>query len=328
MTAIHPTPAGMFPYFYNNQAIAELAHHRRWSVSDNNGRPLDIVALTLTGEVVGASPEHFDNSLVTLSELSHKLPQAANCAYHTSVARDGVLVFDIEKTCPPEIALGLLRSLPHTYAEVSRSGRGYHLIVPIPDDDKLHARLVDTPTTALRAEDGIYEILVEHWVTFTRNPITQEHLEDLTRRAHAAGNDIIETDLNTVLTDLLDRYDRPRLQFGDSATVGNTDIDTARSAPLYDEILAHMVAHPFDRDLDDYDHDHSRYEFAVMNWFYREFITAASTLGRVNDYDSSVRAVAIFDACTETIAPRDKHDTYRSGMPYLLYSATRCVSLR
>ena len=325
MTDYHPEPVALFPYFYANEAIAELSRHQAWSVSDNNGRPLDIVGLMATGRVYGASPDHFDTSLMTLPQLSHALPNAANCAYFASFARDEVLVFDIEKTCPPELALALLR-LPHSYGEVSRSGKGFHIIVEAPDDPELRRRLRNTPTTALRAEGGVYEILVEHWVTFTRHPITQDHINWLTERA--GDNYVDDIDLTSMLTSLLDDYDRPMLRFDSSDAVDAVGIDQARQAPLYAEILAQMCAHPFEADVDDYEGDHSRFEFAAMNWFYHQFVAAAGQLGRVNDYDDATRAVLIYDACTETLPHRDKHDTPRAGMPYLLYSASRCVATR
>src|SRR5690606_30995836 len=66
-----------------------------------------------------------------------------------------------------------LLALPETiYSETSMSGHGYHLVTPLPENFRDHKEAVGRKV--LRHEKGWYEILLEHWATFTRRPITED----------------------------------------------------------------------------------------------------------------------------------------------------------
>ncbi|MFP3802932.1 hypothetical protein, partial [Paraburkholderia sp. SIMBA_027] len=54
------------------------------------------------------------------------------------------------------------------------SGRGYHLVIPVPTN--LHDFPVAVGKRVLREEHGWYELLFEHWVTFTRRPVPADVL--------------------------------------------------------------------------------------------------------------------------------------------------------
>lgn len=361
-------PFNTFPAFHANPAIRYLAANKRWTVSDINARPIDIVGLKLDGHLYGASPSRFDTSLMTLADLNAFLPDAANATYFADYTHDGgLVVFDVEKTCPPQIAAAIL-SWPCLYREVSKSGHGFHVIMALPAHDELIKKLAAVSVTALRAPGGVFEVLLSHWVTFTRNVVTKNKFDELVSRANAAGNagaedgmtippthDItapfgcvregqtnefgdltVDNELAKALNSIdyssvestllgLIEYRDATARTYNAASIDEEFLDDVQNLPHYNEIIDHLVSAECEYTLDDYDQDHSRFEFAMLNWLHNQFYGVANDYAVLDQYDLHAQAVVIYQALTERIDHRDKHDTTRSGMPYLLYSATRCV---
>src|SRR5699024_2889070 len=145
-----------------------------------------------------------------LNELVDFLPNAANHALRLNALVDRVAVLDIEKTCPDELKEALCR-LPALYRERSMSGQGVHLVLPLPDSfedfrDAAAKRVVKGP-------HGWYEILLGHYVTFTRDvlPEPTNVLDDfdswnlLWRRCAAASP------ASPMSSDIEIALDRPRI---------------------------------------------------------------------------------------------------------------------
>ena len=164
-------PDALFPEFYTNASVQMLAGHSRWTVSDKDKTPINTRELMTTGRIWGAH-EISDDCLVTLEELKGFLPNATNNAFYLKAQIDGLLVLDIEKTCPPEIAAKLLGISDTLYSELSMSGKGYHLLLPLPSN--FWDFPIATGKKVLKEEHGYYEILLDHWVTFTRNEVPAE----------------------------------------------------------------------------------------------------------------------------------------------------------
>ena len=160
----------MYEEFYQNPIIKKIAPVKAWTVSDNTKMPIDATDLFYRGILHGAvtkDPAHCP--FVDLYTLSEMLPNATNNAFCLDAVRDGIIVLDIEPGCPDDIKHGLLR-LPSLYAEYSMSGRGYHLIFPLPESFMDIAR----EKTAVKEEHKYYEFLCNHYVTFTRNVVKAE----------------------------------------------------------------------------------------------------------------------------------------------------------
>ena len=119
--------------------------------------------LRTQGKVVGASFKDGNMPLVDLYDVRNILPNATNAAYSLNQALDDFIVLDIEPRCPIEIRDTLL-TLPYEYAELSMSGAGFHLIFRKPAT-KYEEILMSKP--AIREENGYYEFLLTHYVTFT-----------------------------------------------------------------------------------------------------------------------------------------------------------------
>ncbi|BAS11870.1 hypothetical protein AHiyo8_01730 [Arthrobacter sp. Hiyo8] len=131
-----------------------------------------------------------EQCLLTLDELSTRLPAAANCAFYLRAATNGLIVIDIEKTCPPEIAQQLLALPGILYTEESMSGLGYHFVAPLPAN--FSAFPIGAGKRKLQEEHGWYEILIDHWCTFTRRPVAADVL------AHARSTAVIEPEFASV----------------------------------------------------------------------------------------------------------------------------------
>lgn len=325
----HFDPRAHFPEFYQNPTIQALAINPRWTVSGQLGddisthdiktrkAPIDIRELKKNGRVRGAF-EKSPTCLMTLAEILDFLPNVANHALAINAHIDEVMVLDIEKTCPPEVARELL-ALPSLYSEVSMSHQGYHLVMPIP------ANFEDFPLVrnkvALGEEHGWYEILIDHWITFTRIPVPPERLLDDEGQAVTAGRTWEE-----VFAALADR-----------ATEIHIDAETRRSVSLdKPEIpgevaaLHVMTSRPFSKTLEHFHGDHSRYEFSILGALLKRLTPALPFLSQEysTQYDASMKAWLLYEAAREVIPHRAKHDELRNQMPLLLNAATDLLARR
>jgi len=315
-------PDALFPDFYTNTAVQLLAGHPRWSVSGRLGddptkdakAPIDMRALMNHGRIRGAW-EISDNCLVSLEELKTFLPNAANNAFYLQAQTDGLLVLDIEKTCPPEIAAPLLGMTETMYSELSMSGKGYHLVMPLPSNFWDYPIAVGKKV--LREEHGYYEILLDHWCTFTRNPIPDERYvtpegelpEAPTWAEFYAG--LAELAVESPTSELDITAEKPVI-------------------PREDQILDLMTRQKPKRDLASFHGDYSRWEFSILGALYNRLATILVAVRSVVDhpYDENDQAWLIYLAGQQLIPARDKHEEYRNGMPLLLNAAVSLVGRR
>lgn len=334
-----PTPhiVDIYPQFYRNPHICHhLAAKEKWTVSDKNKRPIDIRHLFDTGSVRGASFTYPDgsprpNPLVSLTELVTKLPNAANHAFMLNAYEDGCVIIDIEPDCDPTVRDELLELMPvSVYAEVSMSGKGYHLVMPAPQA-LLNTYPVAQTKTALKAGKD-YEILINHWVTFTRKAITYtghtSYDQAFTRwqqlwDAHASQAQATTTTNTQLLIDtdyILDENADPERYKAEQAIVRI--------------ITEEFELTPQTKALADFDHDHSRFEFsrfmALTRLAYKELFAkqcAEKGLPHVASHDIDLVSLTriVYHAALNILDYRPKHGEVRSGLPYLLYVAINAV---
>lgn len=328
-------PRTIFPNFYDNPSIRAIADAQRWTVSgrlgdadDGNKAPIDIRHLI---DGCGPSCRHegplrgaFDISpvcLVDLDELVRELPDAANNAFHLQSSTDGFMVVDIEPDCPEEIARDLLRMPGILYSEVSMSGRGYHLLVPVPSN--LHDFPLAVGKRKIRESHGWYELLLDHWATFTRRPIPSEALA----RARAAANPPAFATVEDLYADLA-------VGVRESAAASGSVIATAEDAPdiPYGIDIVSQTRRAAEGHLktpDDFDRDMSRYEFSVLGSLYGWLRTQVSEYSAYGvEYSASDVTWLLYLAAVEVLEPRPKHHQTRNGRPYLLDRAASLVADR
>lgn len=306
----HSDPHSAFPEFYDNPIIRAIADLPRWTVSDNEKVPINMRELIASGRVWGAH-EISDECLVRLDELTGVLPTAANNAFYLRAQTDGFIVLDIEKTCPPDIARRLL-ALPNLWAEPSMSGKGYHLVMPLPSNFWDYPIAVSK--RVLKEEHGYYEILLDHWVTFTRIAMPTSSLP-AKNFEHGAWE--------TVYAELA--------QDAVEAPVSEFDISVDRpSIPRAEQIVELMTRRPLEKSPEDFHNDHSRFEFSALGILYNRLKTILIAVGEADDtiYDESAQSWLVYDAAVQLLPPRDKHEEIRNGMPLLLNAAVSLVARR
>lgn len=308
-------PDALFPEFYTNESVQLLADRPRWTVSDKDKTPINLRELMNSGRLWGAH-EISETCLVTLDELKGFLPNATNNAFYLQAQTDGLVVLDIEKTCPPDIAAELLGISETLYSELSMSGKGYHLLLPLPPNFWDYP--VATGKKVLREEHGWYEILLAHWVTFTRTPVPAERY---------AGPDQDELPRPA---DWAELYAGLAEKAVEAATV-ELDISVEKpEIPREAQILELMTRQPHKRELSKFHGDHSRWEFSILGVLYNRLAAILVAVKDVVDhpYDEGDQAWLLYLAAEKVIPPRDKHEEYRNGMPLLLNAAVSLVGRR
>ncbi|UJW28834.1 hypothetical protein L3Q67_26605 [Saccharothrix sp. AJ9571] len=320
-------PRAWFPQFYDNSAIRALASARRWTVSgqigedpDERKAPIDLRELIDHGRVRGAwsiGPA----CLTDLDELTCELPSASNAAFYLQAQTDGLVVIDIEPHCPPEATADLLRLPGILYSELSMSGRGIHLVTPVP------ANLHDFPVAAakrlLREEHGWYEILLDHWVTFTRFAVP----EHVVCQAAAAARPPRVASIEDLYADLA-------VKARESANVSAAAVSTEGSMPdiphgtmIVEQTL--LSARGRLRAPSDFNDDLSRWEFSALGTLYHWMQTPLRTFSTLGaQYSAGDRAWLLYRAALEVIPVRPKHGQLRNGRPYLLDRAAALVAER
>ena len=307
----HQDPRSAFPEFYTNPIVGAIADIPRWTVSDNEKVPINMRELMTTGRIWGAH-EISEHCLVTLDELTGALPTAANNAFYLRAQTDGVLVLDIEPKCPPEVAQQLL-GLPNLYDELSMSGNGYHLVLPMPAN--FWEFPIATGKKVLKETHGWYEILLDHWVTFTRNPIPADRR--VVRNFEPGAWEKLYADLASLAVET------PTAEF---------DIAGERpEIPRREQILELLTRRPLEKGIEDFHGDASRFEFSTLGVLFNRLRTILVQVREVEPdfaYDESVMSWLLFEAGTALLPAREKHQESRNGLPLLLNTAVALVQRR
>lgn len=321
-------PRQYFPDFYTNPAIVTLSPVCRWTISGQIGDsessrkvPIDVrhlcegcsAACRHEGPVRGAWQTD-ETCLMTLDELTSFIPTASNAAFYLDATVDGYVVLDIEPSCPPDISRNLL-SLPGiVYSEVSLSGQGYHCVIPSPPSLLTFPSWSSKP--ALRHAHGWFEMLLHHWVTFTRQPLSTTTLVYPSLSGQFASIDDVYTELMAMTAP--------------SPVSSDLPVDRVQPRILHAaDIIAHTCtdARPALRSLDDFDQDHSRWEFSILSTLYyamRPWLTVYQASGC--SYSFSDHVWLLYQAATQVIPWRPKHNTRRGNQPYLLSQAATLIS--
>lgn len=313
-------PYQTFPRFYQNKLIKHIMNKPKWTISDKNKRPISIADLqstllngTNSSESIRGADQYESADTTTLPKLLNILPTASNHAYKFDAKKDGFVVLDIEKTCPDDLKAQFLQ-LPYLYGEYSLSGKGIHLICPIPSNWNEFPEFQDT--TKVQEPNGAYEILLNHWVTFTRNTLP---------KAVSKGDG--QHDLSSVF-----RYICKRI-----STTGSVKIKPSLDKPDIpgeNRILLLLEDFEYNKKPTDFpmagrpEGNLSNYEFGVtssVTYQILRYVERDPTFAKYN-YSTEQLAWIVFDKVTHYLPHREKHDTYRDGMPYLLYIALKAVT--
>lgn len=299
-----------YPLFHQNPFIREMADKYRWTVSNPNSKMPINIRVILDGKEKLYGARHYDErDLATLEELTNASPDIINCALYLNSQQDQYVCLDIEKTCPTKVKNDLLK-LPYVYGETSMSGKGVHLILPLPDDwyENDDYKVIREKTVS-REPHGWYELLSVHFVTFTRNMLKPsknkkdwpEFLKEF-NKTQRASKKITRTE----------KYQ---------------EIDVS-DIPMGHEILNLLSEVKISKKPEDYYGNMSNYEFAVamiLNGRMNNILSTAFVQKKGHDYTHQERCTLLYAALEDRLEHRSKHDESRNGAPYLYYTAENCI---
>lgn len=335
-------PRTYFSGFYTNPTVLSLAHHERWTISGQLGQadegrkaPIDIQHLLKgcsswcqhPGPVRGARFTD-GRALVSLDKLTDSIPQAMNAAFYLQSHIDQVMIIDIEPYCPPAVRDALLALPGILYAERSMSGHGHHLITRVPSN------LDDFPIAAqkrvLAHQSKWYELLFEHWITFTRSDQPLPGTTAVNDKASREQGPFPESKF----TSIEDLYEHLAAFATANHTAGGllsgtieADLDDIEDAQ---ELITAAIdnAAPRLKCLDDFDNDNSRWEFSILATLYFAFLPLLKERATLDGeiLDDGQLALLLAGAAAQVLPHRDKHDTTRNGRPFLLERAVAMVA--
>lgn len=301
--------------FLNNKFIKTIKDNKSWSISDKNKRPISIKGLK-SGKIYGAK---FSNpeDLGTVDEILSiaKGKRLSNLAYYLNSALDKFLIIDIESICKEDIKNKLL-TIPHIYAEYSRSGKGIHLVCEIPDKYKFNKDFHNSK--ALKYEKD-FELLLNHWVTFTGNQIKIDNKNP----DHKLLKDIIE---NLLHKDEKKRTVDENLSLFNKIEDGILDNETQiiYNLPHRREIEKRLELHDYMKSLNDFSQDYSRYEFGMCGFYYYRL---KNILKDYKDYEYTDKDIIYFlyYILKQKLIHREKHNEIRDNIPWLAYVAKTLI---
>lgn len=299
--------------FLQNPLIKKLADYPNWAISSPNKVPMDMYNLK-NGIVSGCSPE-IPYSMMTLHEINEHIQNVPNLAFYLNNDIHDVVCLDVEKTTSGPLKRKFL-STDYIYGERSLSGKGYHLWYNTPDNfyDFNNA----SQKIVLREEEGNYELLLNHWVTFTGNTI---------KLNTQSSTDIT---IETIYESLAKQLEEKQI-FKQNYTLEEINIS---NIPYATEILSYLDKRLFNKTPQDYPdknnitgYDMSRYEFSYMcsrysniKWFIENKLPNNITLS-LNDI-----CTLMYKTAQDTLEYRDKHATLRNNQPWLFYTATQAIN--
>lgn len=290
-----------FPKFYSHPLIQELSCYKRWTISTNNKIPVDMCVIRDYKRIAGAKYQD-ERSLVTLDEVLDIIPCAANHAFFLDCVDCNYVVLDIEPKCPDEIKKQLL-NLNYIYGEISMSGKGYHSVFPLPKSYRDYPVL--QTKKVLKEEHGFFEILLNHYVTFTR-----KMLPDATGKADF--DDLFKS---------MAQVQKETIR-NDNITFENAN--TEPDIPHRDELISVLNRVTLKKSFDG---DYSRYEFSYAKKVYctlQEILTTVKPYKNI-EYNATQKAWLIYIALKNILEYRPKHDSLRNGVPWLLFVAQEVI---
>lgn len=309
--------------FLNNPAIKKLANIAKWTISDKNKRPISLHSLFYDCKITGAKFT-LPSDMMTLPELietfCNKFPNEnimSNFAFYLDVIMDDHVILDIEACCKPDILKKMI-TLPYLYGERSMSNKGYHLVFPSPENLLQYPNAAQKPALKYGKD---YELLLNHWITFTGRPLV--HSSNLNSISTLSLENIYENLAANVKSDF-------RSAKKLNKNIIQKDISTIPDADQIIEILCKDINMPCITPAQ-YNNDLSRYEFGYFSIKYRQLhgLLRNNMFHKNNhDYTPEEKILILYNVATKQLPYRDKHNTYRNGMPWLLYEASEFVSKR
>lgn len=282
--------------FKNKEFLKNIKDVEKWTISTNRKIPCDIKTYLSTGMLHGA--KYMDSRcLTTLEHLYQTFPTMANAAYFADAILDKFVVLDIEPSCPQNIRDEFLKT-NYIYGETSMSGKGLHLVYHLPPD--VHNFPDALQKKVWKEEHGYYEFMINHWITFTGTVLDIE--------SNPGGYDISPT----ILAVASQQKATTHTEF--EVTLDDNEIQR------FDEIIDIMNHQTYHKTPEDFSNDMSKYETGHIGFLFNtllKILSAYTSQGCV--YSDSDKLRLLYESAKNKVPYRQKHDQYRSNMPWLLY---------
>ena len=299
----------------------------KWCVSHDK-RPLDVYALK-KGVEWGASFNRSHSAYGTFEEVK-KISESTGYPMTLFVDSEEqhIMMIDIEKTCPQEIRQALLKALqPFTkHLEWSLSNKGFHLLVDIDQ------------CVALKTQKykQWFEILSNHHCTFTMNEV---NFDDAYNADVDTNEFITDDDKDIELLDALknlntslDLYhhiasSKPTVMLSESEDLNAFKKAAATFDGRHADLFNQLCNVNYKKTLDDHFGDYSRYEFGYASTLHYHLQRFKDQM--IDEYGHTYELSMTQEQCImivymvlkQMLPPRDKHNEFRNGLPWLLYTS-------
>ena len=301
--------------FAQNPFIRTIAEIPKWTISvqfgDKKKVPANISDLMYNNHLSGGNIADTE-STTTLTKIDDFFKaygaSVRNHCFYVNTVTDGFCVLDIEPECPKEL-MEKFTHFAYLYGEISMSGKGRHLIFPVPQELLLKYPAA-AKKVAMKGENNWYEILMQHWCTFTANPLPPSDNADpfgFMKLFEELAAKQVDAEIKLLDIDSLNEVDLPKAD---------------RMLELLDEASKYWKKQP-----SDYDNDLSRYEYHYMLYLYgkMEHLMHTGVFDGIK-YSDSDKAWFLYTTARNVLPYRAKHSETRDGLPWLLYQARAAMS--
>lgn len=302
--------------FSNHPFIQSIAQNEKWTISTKDKMPIDMYELMYNKRIRGA--QYSDNlSLTSLEKLNSVMPAAANYAYYLNAPVDGFVVLDIEPKCPKELRQKLM-TMDALYVEKSMSGKGIHMVFKYPYDIIAKYPNAAEKIVFKEPENGSYEILINHYVTFTGNALEYEIDPNIEKMSF--------TELFEEMAAMQKSVQVNNVDFEELKPVETGQIERVFELLRYAADTWRKTPEDFTNQLGEV--DNSKYEFAYIGYLYDKLntITKVSAIAEDHTYTDEEKVWIIYSIAKDVIPYREKHDSYRNGQPWLVYLITSVMA--
>lgn len=265
--------------------------------------PLDLALMLKSGHPVPAAWKDGQKQW-TLDEIENDfgLKLTPNLAFLLDTLRDNYVLLDIEPSCDETLKQKFINS-DWIYGETSLSGKGIHLLFKTPKNFEDYP--VAVKKTVLKAKNRTYEMHLNHWVTFTGNQIAKPAK--------------METSIEKIFKDLAilaQETEVREMHYESESLLKPKDI------PMYDELFRLLTAIPIPFEPEKHDNDISGTECSIIGRIQNsvlEKLTESPSFA--TNYYTEEQAIALIYYVAKHHTPhREKHDSLRNKMPWLLYT--------
>lgn len=301
--------------FVEHPVIKPLANYQRWTITEpTTKRPLDIpwMIATFPNVEIRGCDYRLPDTMMTLSDLIETLTtmgtEPVNFAYYLTPDLDDIIVVDVEPSASKEVKEAFL-STPFLYGETSLSGNGFHLVYKRPEP-LFKQYPISQMKSRLRSADTTFEILIDHWVTFTGNQIKPPAIPQYT--------------LESLVEPLFANASEPSTE----ATLPIAEIAPDSVEELYDKFAPIILkqAATGAKSFEECNSDMSLYELEFVEYLMLQFnqIVKAYNRGQTEPYIPTDDEVVYFSAmlAEEMLEWRDKHERlFGAGHKWLIQKA-------